>query len=365
MEGITMKLRNLALGILCAAALTGAATTAHAADVKTAVPSNNTVFVDGKQIAPAAYKIGGSNYFKLRDLAYMINGTGKQFECGYDAANKTVALTTGAAYTAVGGEMTAPPAGNAEAEPSPMKLMKDGAPISMQGYLIHGNNYFKLRDVMGLFNVGTWYEQSSASVQIETALTPAEAAAKEQGKLQEVPPEVEPEVIEPDGAAFPDPWASPVGTSSAKWSEILAESGEVREIPFSFYITTGARENSGQPIPGCRVALYFMDKATQKPICLIGTYETGSDGYARTTLKLPAKYVEDSKGVNEGSPSWFGYELQKSIEIGGEPFYAVGFHFLQWNHFYLHEDAKIFDSMFDAFQYEQVKDAFKFGWMDI
>ena len=35
---------------------------------KTASPSNDTILINGKEASVTVYKIGGSNYFKLRDL---------------------------------------------------------------------------------------------------------------------------------------------------------------------------------------------------------------------------------------------------------------------------------------------------------
>ena len=48
----------------------------------TANPTASTVSVNSKIVSFDAYIIGGSNYFKLRDLAYSLNGTAKQFAVG-------------------------------------------------------------------------------------------------------------------------------------------------------------------------------------------------------------------------------------------------------------------------------------------
>ena len=55
--------------------------------------------VDGKAINCDKYNIDDENYFKLRDLAYVLNGTGSQFDVGYDEATGTVSVTTNHAYT--------------------------------------------------------------------------------------------------------------------------------------------------------------------------------------------------------------------------------------------------------------------------
>jgi hypothetical protein len=50
------------------------------------------------------YYIGGNNNCKLRDLAYVLSGTEKQFEIGWDAKANAETLTSGQSYTEVGGE---------------------------------------------------------------------------------------------------------------------------------------------------------------------------------------------------------------------------------------------------------------------
>ena len=47
-----------------------------------AAVTTSTVTVDGSTVNFLAYNIGGSNYFKLRDIAKAISGTDKQFEVG-------------------------------------------------------------------------------------------------------------------------------------------------------------------------------------------------------------------------------------------------------------------------------------------
>ena len=61
----------------------------------TATPTSSTVLVDGQAISFDAYNIEGNNYFKLRDLAYVLSGTDKQFEVSWDSKENTIWLTSG------------------------------------------------------------------------------------------------------------------------------------------------------------------------------------------------------------------------------------------------------------------------------
>ena len=135
-----------------------------------ATPTSSTVLVNGEKTAFDAYSINGSNYFKLRDLAYVLSGTDKQFEVGWDAAARAISLTSGAAYTAVGGEMTGQSGGAQAAKPSAAKILLDGEEISLTAYEIGGNNYFKLRDIGQTFDFGINWDGGSRTITTDTSV---------------------------------------------------------------------------------------------------------------------------------------------------------------------------------------------------
>ena len=134
-----------------------------------ATPTASTVLVNGKQTAFDAYNIDGANYFKLRDLAFVLSGTAKQFQVGWDNASKTIALTSGQGYTAVGGELSAGASGNQSAVPTGSKLLADGEEVSLTAYNIGGNNYFKLRDIGALFDFGIGWDSDTRTITIDTS----------------------------------------------------------------------------------------------------------------------------------------------------------------------------------------------------
>ena len=114
-----------------------------------------TVTKGSQPIPIPAYQVrengGGTNYFKLRDIAVLMNGTGSAFDVTWDAALGAVNVTTGRAYTPVGGEFTHTPAG--AAIPSSAPLYVDGKLVPCAGYTLSplpgmaGSNYYKLRDI--------------------------------------------------------------------------------------------------------------------------------------------------------------------------------------------------------------------------
>ena len=171
-----MKTKMLTSALVAALVLTGAAA---AADL-TAKPSVHHVYLDGQPIAPAGYEIEDSNYFKLRDLAAVLNGTGKQFNVSWDEAKASIALTSSQAYTAVGGELAPGDGAVKTAKPSTATVYKDGAALPLTGYEVADNNYYKLRDAAAAFGVEVKWDEATQRVDLITTDGSAEAPAPEQ-----------------------------------------------------------------------------------------------------------------------------------------------------------------------------------------
>lgn len=114
-------------------------------ETKIANPTNDKLTVNGVAQSPTIYKIGGNNYFKLRDVAALLNGTAKQFNIGYN--NKKVAVTAGQSYEATGNELNGIPANNRSAISSNDSILINNIEANLTVYKIDGSNYFKLRDL--------------------------------------------------------------------------------------------------------------------------------------------------------------------------------------------------------------------------
>ncbi|MCL2164184.1 MAG: hypothetical protein FWH55_07290 [Oscillospiraceae bacterium] len=135
----------------------------------TASLTTSTVQVNGENIAFEAYNINGNNYFKLRDLAYVLSGTEKQFEISWDGANDVISLTSGKPYTTIGGEMTAKEGvGDKTAIPTNSKIILDGEEVYFSAYNIEGNNYFKLRDIGETFDFYVTWDGAKDTIVILT-----------------------------------------------------------------------------------------------------------------------------------------------------------------------------------------------------
>ena len=134
-----------------------------------AVPLTSTVLVNGEETKTEAYTINGSNYFKIRDLAYILSGTEKQFEVGWDDANNAVSLRSRTPYTVVGGELRGGSAGKKTAKLTAAKIYLDGQRITVTVYNIGGNNYIKLRDIGEAFDFGVDWDGAQNVIVIDTS----------------------------------------------------------------------------------------------------------------------------------------------------------------------------------------------------
>lgn len=156
----------------------------------TATRTNASVQVDGKAQAFDVYNIAGSNYFKLRDIAYVLNGTGSQFSVGFDAQSNSIALKKGQAYEAAGGEMTpGEGTGNVQAQPSSQKVLVEGNAVSLEVYNIGGSNYFKLRDLGDALNFRVEWNQDSQTVEIFSVKAPDETDPTDETQTGEETPQ--------------------------------------------------------------------------------------------------------------------------------------------------------------------------------
>jgi hypothetical protein len=146
-------------------------TPALAATTKSATPTASKVIVNGSIVSFEAYTIENNNYLKLRDLAKVVSGTGKQFEVTWDGSKNAINLVSGTAYTAAGGELNKGDGRAKSATLSTSKIYKDGNAVNLTAYTINSNNFFKLRDVAQLFDIGVTWDAASSTVGIDTSIS--------------------------------------------------------------------------------------------------------------------------------------------------------------------------------------------------
>jgi len=134
----------------------------------TATPNASPVLVNGEVVAFDAYTINGNNYFKLRDLAYILSGTPCQFEVKWDGTANAIRLLPGLPYTVQGGEMTGKGSGSKKAIYNESTIYVEDWVAPLTAYTIEGNNYFKLRDIGDQFGFTVGWDETLKTIAINT-----------------------------------------------------------------------------------------------------------------------------------------------------------------------------------------------------
>ncbi len=133
--------------------------------------TSSKVLVNGKEVAFEAYNIMDNNYFKLRDLAKAFSGSEKQFEVTWDAEKGMIGLLSARGYTEVGGELVPGDGTDKSAVIFQGGILKDGGDVTALAYNINGNNYFKLRDICKLFDIGVAWDGAANTISLDTAVS--------------------------------------------------------------------------------------------------------------------------------------------------------------------------------------------------
>ncbi len=163
------KLIRLCCLLLAAAALLGACCGVLAAD---AVVSNQKLKIDGVEMPTVAYNIDGSNYFRLRDIAYLLNGTEARFSVGYDKATNSVTIVTGESYAMIGTELLPLEGGPKDVRESPQTIYINGKKAGrLSVYNIDGYNYFMLRDLGDALGFEVDYDTENRTMLVTTPQT--------------------------------------------------------------------------------------------------------------------------------------------------------------------------------------------------
>ena len=122
----------------------------------TAYPKDFTLYIDGKQMNFYTYDIGYYKYLKLRDIAYALNGTAKQFEIVWYGEENLVYIIHGSPYTIVGGEMESKGDDPMIAEQTDSKIYIYSDEDQYLIYNFYGYNYISFYDFYDAF--GCWIE---------------------------------------------------------------------------------------------------------------------------------------------------------------------------------------------------------------
>lgn len=133
-----------------------------------AQPKQVNIKVDNRESKVSAYNINGYNYFKLRDVAALLNNTSKQFNVDYKEKINCVRILPEEPYSSVGGELKDNDSTVKNATVSPSTILIRNSTATCTPYMIDGNNYFKLRDVCTMAGAEVEWDSSSETILIST-----------------------------------------------------------------------------------------------------------------------------------------------------------------------------------------------------
>lgn len=144
----------------------------------TATPTASTVMVDGVEVSFDAYNIDNNNHFKLRDVAYVLNGTEANFEVTWNSELKSIEMISDAEYTEVGSELSLGDGTSKQYVTSTASMYLDGEEVSLIAYTIDGNTYFKLRDLGEALGFAVSWDNTAKVINIVSGVASEEAVAE-------------------------------------------------------------------------------------------------------------------------------------------------------------------------------------------
>lgn len=131
--------------------------------------SNVVVSVNGqRQSGVEIYNIGNRTFFKLRDIAQLMNHTKKSFAVEWNGSKKQISLITGKIYQAQGNELQGGDGQDKTAILSDAVVEIDGKSVTLTAYVINGHNYYKIRDLAEALDIDVDWDGATQTVILAT-----------------------------------------------------------------------------------------------------------------------------------------------------------------------------------------------------
>ena len=122
----------------------------------------------GNVVDMAGVLVSESNYYKIRDVAFVLATGVNRFSVSWDEERGAISITTGRKYTPVGGELSGTGSlSGAEVSFNKVTLIVNGQKKTLDAYNIDGNNYFKIRDLADVIGFTVGWDSASGTVTID------------------------------------------------------------------------------------------------------------------------------------------------------------------------------------------------------
>jgi len=144
--------------------------TPYAVAVETveALRSDASVTVNDVRMPLRAYNISGRLYVDLLEVAVVLSGTENQFTYRWSERNRTVNISTGRAFSAIGFNTSRRIANARQATPAEINFLVDGDELPISAFSISGETYFDLRTIAVIMDFCVVWDPFEKSLEIDT-----------------------------------------------------------------------------------------------------------------------------------------------------------------------------------------------------
>ncbi|NMW85173.1 hypothetical protein HKO22_05375 [Peptoniphilus sp. AGMB00490] len=142
--------------------------------------SSQSIVLDGKDTGIKGYNIEDNNYFKLRDVAALLDGKDAEFNVSYDEDRSAVMINSKSDYKKVEGDLTPLKDSDSEVKVSKHNVYVNGIRHSFSVYTIDGYNYFKLRELGQTIGFDVNFDEKTNSVIIDSKAIEPKSLVKNQ-----------------------------------------------------------------------------------------------------------------------------------------------------------------------------------------
>ncbi len=126
------------------------------------------VSVNGNLVDMSGVLVNENNYYKIRDVAFVLATGVNRFSVGWDGEKEAILITTGKKYSPVGGELSGTDLSSIDKVSfNKVTLIVNGQSQTLDAYNIDGNNYFKIRDLADIIGFTVGWDSASGTVTIE------------------------------------------------------------------------------------------------------------------------------------------------------------------------------------------------------
>lgn len=138
---------------------------AHLGDI--AVPNETEIDINGKNVRLFGYNINGNNYYKIRDIAYLLNGTKSNFSVDWNSEKGVVVIKTKTPYVPSGNENVLADKNRRAVNFNSEKAIINNKSVDLRAYKIDGSNYFTIREIADIVGFKVDWDEMERRILID------------------------------------------------------------------------------------------------------------------------------------------------------------------------------------------------------